>query len=68
MTTPLSEAQLRAIKKYDAEKVDHIHLRLKKGKRGEIEKHIKATADTSINGFVSRAIDETIERDRKAAK
>ena len=64
--TKLSAAKLRAIKKYDTEKVDHIHLRLPKGKRAEIEKHIESTADNSVNGFVCRAINETIEKDNRA--
>lgn len=63
MKKPLSAAKLRAIKKYDSEKVDHVHVRLAKGKRAEIEKHIENTADKSVNGFINRAIDETMKRD-----
>lgn len=60
-----TEAQRRANDKYNREKIDHVHVRLPKGKRDLIMKHINTTADGSLNGFICRAIDETIDRDRK---
>ena len=60
MTT---EAQKRAIKKYNQEKLDHVHLRLPKGKKDIIAEHIKHTDDDSLNSFILRAIDQQIERD-----
>lgn len=60
MTT---DAQRRAIKKYNTEKLDRVLLRLPKGMKARIEKHIKPRNET-MNGFIKRAIDETIERDQ----
>lgn len=62
MTT---DAQRRAVKKYD-DKLDHIHLRLKKGRRSEIENHIENTDDISVQAFISRAITETMQRDNNS--
>ena len=59
-----SEAQRRAVKKHETEKLDHIHLRLPKGKKEIIDNHAQQTGE-SVNGFVNRAIDETIERDQQ---
>lgn len=58
-----SDARRRATEKYDREKVDRVLLRLPKGKKQTILNHIEKTADTSINGFICRAIDEAIKRD-----
>lgn len=57
-------AQRRAKDKYDREKVDRVLLRLPKGKKQAVIDHIETTADSSLNGFICRAIDETIERDK----
>lgn len=64
MTGKVSAAQLRATAKYEKKSYDHIHVRLPLGKRADIEKHITTTSE-SLNGFIKRAIDETIDRDRK---
>lgn len=62
MTT--SEAQLNASKKYINEKLDEIKLRVPKGEREEIKKHADKMGQ-SLNGFIRRAIKETIERDNE---
>lgn len=59
-----SEALKRAIKKYDQEKIDRISLRVPKGKKEVIQAHA-ASQGESINAFLQRAIDETIDRDQK---
>ena len=61
MTT--SDSLKRAIKKYEQEKIDRIPLRVEKGKKEIIQEHA-ATQGESVNGFINRAIDETIERDK----
>lgn len=60
--SPLSEARKRANNKYDAKAYDKLLARLPKGKKAEIQSHAEQR-DESINGFVNRAINETIERD-----
>ena len=62
-----TEAQKRASAKYDREKIDRVYVRLPKGSKEKINQHIKSTSDNSLNGFVSRAIDETIERDKRTS-
>ena len=58
----ISEAQRRAVAKYNAANYDRVELRLDKGQK-EI---VKAHADThgeSLNAFINRAIKEAMERD-----
>ncbi len=64
---PSSEAMKRAIKKYDQEKIDRIPLRVPKGKKEIIQAHA-ASREESVNAFLNRAIDETMERDCKQSK
>lgn len=59
-----SEARNRALKKYDQEKVDNIHMRVPKGKKEIIQAHA-AKQGESFNAFLNRAVDETMERDKK---
>ena len=57
-----SEAQLRAIKKYQTEKVEDIRIRVPKGQKDIIKAHASQQGE-SLNAFVIRAIDETMQRD-----
>lgn len=59
---PVSEAQRRATDKYIAEKLDEIKLRVPKGKKDIIKAHAESMGE-SVNSFINRAVDETIERD-----
>lgn len=58
-----TEAQARAIKKYLSEAVDEFKLRVPKGRKSEIKAHAESMGE-SMNQFVVRAIDETMQRDR----
>ena len=62
-----SEAAKRAVKKYDQEKIDRIAMRVPKGKREVIQVHAQEQGE-SINAFLNRAVDETIERDQEKRK
>lgn len=55
-------AQTRAKNKYNAKAYDRIALQVKKGRRDIIRAHAAAQGE-SVNGFVNRAIDETMKRD-----
>ena len=55
-------AQTRAKNKYNAKAYDRIALQVKKGRRDIIRAHAEAQGE-SLNGFVNRAIDETMKRD-----
>ena len=54
-----SDAMLRAIKKYEAEKIDRISLRVPKGKKEVIQKFAEDHGE-SVNSFINRAIDEAM--------
>ena len=59
---PASKAQQRAVSKYMKENYDVYQVRMPKGRKAEIKAHAEARGE-SVNGFITRAIDETIERD-----
>lgn len=60
----ISDAQRKAVAKYNAANYERIELRVEKGQKQEIKDHAEANGET-LNGFVNRAIKETIERDGK---
>ena len=59
---PKTQAQIRANRKYNEKAYDRIELKVTKGKKETIQAHA-SDRDESLNGFVNRAIDETMERD-----
>lgn len=58
----VSKAQQKAVNKYVKEKYDRINITMPKGKKETIKAYA-ATLGESVNGFVKRAISETMERD-----
>lgn len=63
MSDVKGNASTRAKNKYNAKAYDRIALQVKKGRREIIKAHAEAHGE-SLNGFVNRAIDETMERDK----
>ena len=61
---PTSKSVLRAVKKYDAEKVDRVVFRVPKGKKELLQQHAAAQGE-SLSAFLNRAVDEAMERDTK---
>lgn len=59
---PASKAQQRAVSKYMKENYDEIKVRVSKGQKEVIQAHAD-TQGESVNGFINRAIGETMERD-----
>lgn len=57
-----TEAQLRASRKYQQEKLDNITFRVPKGEKESIQEHAK-TQGESTNAFIYRAVKETMQRD-----
>lgn len=57
-----TEARRRANEKYNAKTYEEIKVRVHKGQKDIIKAHAESKGE-SINGFVNRAIDETIQRD-----
>lgn len=62
----VSKAQQKAVNKYMAANYDRINLTVAKGQRDIIRAHAEAQGE-SVNGFINRAIDETMERDGENA-
>jgi len=59
----VSKAQQKAVNKYVREKYDRVLVTFsKKGKKDTIKAHAEVCGE-SVNGFINRAIDETMERD-----
>lgn len=59
---PASKAQQKAVAKYMKNNYDNFQMRMPKGKKDKIKAHAEQRGE-SVNGFINRAIDETMERD-----
>ena len=59
---PASKAQQRAVHKYVKANYDRMELTVPKGRKDLIKTHAEAHSE-SVNGFINRAIDQTMERD-----
>lgn len=57
-----SQAQNKATQKYIKNNYDSVMIRMPKGKKDQIKAHAETNGE-SLNGFVNRAIDETMESD-----
>lgn len=57
-----SDAQRRAVAKYNAENYERLEIRVPKGTKSTIKAHADGQQE-SVNAFVGRAIRETIARD-----
>lgn len=64
MAETSGKASTRAKNKYNAANYDRIALQVKKGKREELKAHAEKQGE-SLNAFINRAINETMERDNK---
>ena len=58
----VSEARRRANEKYNSKAYDQILLRVKKGQKEVIQAHADSRGE-SMAAFITRAIQETMERD-----
>jgi predicted HicB family RNase H-like nuclease len=58
----IREAQKKAVRKYNEKAYDRVELKVTKGKKAELQAHAESKGE-SLNAFVNRAIDETVERD-----
>ena len=59
---PATKAQQKAVNKYMKENYDRINLVVPKGHRDMIKAHAQSRHE-SVNSFITRAIEETIQRD-----
>lgn len=61
---PASKAQQKAVAKYMKENYDNFQIRMPKGKKDELKTHAEGRGE-SLNGFINRAIRETVQRDNE---
>ena len=59
----ISEARKKANDKW-RDKFEEIRFRVPKGQKEIIVSHVEETNDSSVNAFLVRAVNETMERDR----
>ena len=59
---PASKAQQKAQNKWIAKAYDRVNLTIPKGRKEQIKAHAEAQGE-SVNAFITRAIDERMERD-----
>lgn len=62
-----SKAAQKAVNKYMRENYDRINLTMPKGQKDIVKAHAEAHSE-SLNGFINRAIAETMERDNSATE
>ena len=60
---PASKAQQKAVAKYMKNNYDNFQLIMPKGNKDIIKAHAESNGE-SVNGFINRAIDEAMERDK----
>ena len=78
---PVPKSNQKAVTKYAQNNYDRLEVKVEKGKKEIIlahaQKYQKEVGEKltkgyspkgSVNGFINRAIDETIERDKKAGE
>lgn len=57
-----TDARKEGNRKWDAANLDRISIAMSKGMKDKIKAHAESKGE-SVNGFINRAISETIERD-----
>ena len=53
--------------RYNAKAYDEIKVRVNKGRKAEIQSHAVAQGE-SVNAFITRAIDQTMEQDNEGGE
>ena len=60
----ISKAQQDAVRKYVKAHYDEVKIRMEKVSKAQIQAHAEIQGE-SVNGFINRAIAETMERDQE---
>lgn len=63
----VSKAQQKAVARYMKNNYDEIKIRIPKGEKEAVKAHAEARGE-SLNSFVFRAINDTMDRDNAANK
>lgn len=61
----ITKAQQKAVHKYVKENYDRIGITVPKGRKDEIKAHADIYDEGSLNKFINRAIEETMDRDKE---
>lgn len=64
MAQKYTEARKQGNRKWDSANLDRISVALPKGEKDKIKAHAQSRGE-SVNGFINRAILETMERDKQ---
>jgi len=64
---PISEAQRKAVRKYNAKAYDRLEISVPKGRKAEYQAYAESRGE-SLNGFVNRAVSEQVKRDANEAE
>ena len=64
---PLSDAKKKADAKYRKKSYDEMKLKVLRGEKDQLKEYSNFIGET-LNAFVTRAIRETIERDKESLK
>ena len=62
MAQKYTEARKEGNRKWDAANLDRLSVAVPKGKKDQIKAHAERRGE-SVNAFINRAIDETMERE-----
>ena len=63
---PISEAQRKAVRKYNAKAYDRLEISVPKGRKAEYQAYAESRGE-SLNGLVNRAIDNQVKQDKVAS-
>ena len=63
----VSKAQQKAVNKYVKENYDRVNVNMPKGQKDKAKAHAEAQGE-SLNAFINRAINETMQRDNAATE
>ena len=64
MPQKYTEARKEGNRRWDAANLDRVSIAMPKGKKDIIKAHAEDRGE-SVNGFINRAIDEQMERDKE---
>lgn len=64
----MGTARTKANNKWNSKAYDRINLTIKKGQKEILKEHANTFDNGSVNGFINRAITETIQRDNEKIK
>lgn len=67
MSMPYNEASYEASKKYRASKIKRVPLDMQTADYDRLKAHAESKKE-SVNGFIKRAITETMERDQETGE